>query len=81
MRRALARWRWAGLGVVWDAADPEPEPLRAVASPAPQVSLTVIHVEAGAHLVIGDAVFGLGIIPAVPQQQAVTTGETEGEKE
>lgn len=80
VRRALARLRWAGIGLVRDAADPEPEPLRAAATPAPQVSLTVIHVEAGAQLIIGGAVFSAGTVPAVPQHRAVTaTTITEGE--
>lgn len=79
MRRALARLRWAGIGLIWDAADPEPEPLRAVASPAPQVSLTVIHVEAGAQLIIGGAVFSPATVPAVQQQRAVIAITEEGE--
>jgi hypothetical protein len=80
VRRALARWRWAGLGVVWDAARPEPEPLTAVATTVAQVSLTVIHVEAGAYLNVGGLIYDPRIL-AVPQQRdAIATPITEGEQ-
>jgi hypothetical protein len=75
MRRALAIRRWAGMGVIWDAT--EPEPLRAVVAPAPQVSLTVIHVEAGAYLNVGGVFVDPRLIAAVRQQpDAITTRGT-----
>ena len=81
MRGALASWRRWGVGFIWDAAEPEPERLRAVAEViTPQVSLTVIHVEAGAYLNVG----GVFIDPrlAVPQQrEAITTEVITEEKE
>ena len=47
MRRALAKWRWAGLGVIWDAADPDDAPQLATAEITTQtVSLTVVYVQA-----------------------------------
>jgi hypothetical protein len=60
--------------VVWDAADPEPEAVTAIAFPAsPQVSLTVIHVQAGALVNFGG--IDPRLIPAVPQQRAaISTG-------
>ena len=81
MRRALALRRWAGLGVTWDAADPEPAPLQAIAAPDPQVSLTVIHVAAGAYLNVGGLIYDPRI-QAVPQQRAaIATTITEGEQQ
>lgn len=80
MRRALARWRWAGLGVVWDAANPDPEPLQAVVTPAPQVNLTVIHVAAGAFLNVGGLMIDPRAIPAAPHQQAASTEGPEPTK-
>jgi len=72
VRRSLALRRW-GLGVIWDAADPDPEPLQAVATGAPQVSLTVVHVQAGALVNFGG--IDPRLIPAVPQQRAaISTG-------
>jgi hypothetical protein len=79
MKRSLAIRRWAGLGVAWDAADPEPEPLQAVAAPAPLVNLTVI-VQSGAVLSIGGAVIDPRLIPAVPQTRAAIT-EGTGERQ
>lgn len=82
MNRSLALWRWAGVGVIWDAADPEPAPLRAVAETvAPQVNLTVVHVQAGGLVNFG--VLGPRLIPAAPQQRAAVTPTpiTEGEQE
>ena len=73
MRRALAKRRWAGVGVIWDATLPEPEALTAVAAIAPQVSLTVVHVQAGALVNFGG--IDPRLIPAVPQQRAaISTG-------
>jgi hypothetical protein len=71
---AKAKWRRWGVGVVWDAADPEPEAVTAIAFPAsPQVSLTVIHVQAGALVNFGG--IDPRLIPAVPQQRAaISTG-------
>ena len=73
MRRALAKRRWAGVGVIWDATLPEPEALTAVAAIAPQVSLTVVHVQAGALVNFGG--IDPRLIPAAPQQRAaISTG-------
>ena len=76
MRRALAIRRWAGVGVIWDAADPEDEPLQAVAASGPQVNLTVIHVAAGAFLNVGGLIYDPRLIPAAPQQRAAVTEGT-----
>lgn len=63
--RAAAR-KW-GLSVIWLWAGAEQPALTAVPSQVPQVSLTVIHVEAGAYLNVG----GTFIDPrAIPVQEA-----------
>ena len=78
MRRALARWRWAGLGVIWDAADPDDAPQQATAEiTSPAVSLTVVYVQAGAHLTIGGISIAPPIIQAIPERDAITEGEQE----
>ena len=78
MRRALARLRWAGIGVVWDAADPEDAPEQATAEITTRpVSLTVVYVQAGAHLTIGGVSVAPPIIQAVPERDAITEGEHE----
>jgi hypothetical protein len=77
VKRALALRRWAGLGVIWDATEPNPEPLHPVAVAAPQFSLTVIHVQAGAYLNVGGLFVSPGSIPAVPQQRAAITEHRE----
>jgi len=80
VNRALALWRWAGVPVIWDATDPEPEPLTAVAAPAPQVSLTVIYAQAGAYLNVGGLVYDPRILAVPQQREAITaTTITEGE--
>lgn len=81
MNRALALRRWAGMGIVWVASDPEPKPMRAVAETiAPQVNLTVVHVQAVALVNFGG--ISPRLIPAAPQQRAATaTPITEGEVE
>lgn len=81
MKAALARWRWAGLAVVWDADDtPEKAAATAAASQAPTVTVTVVYVQAGAHLTIGGISIDPRFIQAVPQQQAAIT-EGTGEQQ
>lgn len=65
----MAIRRWAGMGVIWDATEPEPSP----PPPPPQVSLTVIHVAAGAFLNVGGLICDPRLIPAVSQQRAAVT--------
>ena len=78
MRRALATWRWAGLGVIWDAADPDDTPKQATAEiTSPAVSLTVVYVQAGAHLAIGGVSVAPRIIEAIPERDAITEGDQE----
>lgn len=80
MRRALARWRWAGIGVIWDAADPDDTPGQATAEITTRpVSLTVVYVQAGAHLTIGGISIVPPVIQAVPQWDAITEGEVRDE--
>jgi hypothetical protein len=73
VNRRLAFKAWL-LPVIWHA---ESEPPRAIAArPAPQVTLTVVRVEAGAHVSFGGVSIA-PIIPAPPQQRAAVTTETE----
>lgn len=76
-RRDHAAARKWGLSVIWLWAGAEQPALTAAPSQAPQVNLTVVHVGAGAQLVIGGAVFSPGIIPAL-QQRAVASTTEEG---
>jgi hypothetical protein len=72
---ALAKWRRWGVGVVWDATEPDDAPVQATATalPAPQVNFTVVHVQAGALVNFGG--IDPRLIPAVPQQRAaISTG-------
>lgn len=39
----------------------------------PRVSLTVIHVQAGAYLNVGGVLFGPRTTPAPPERNAITT--------
>ena len=85
MKAALAIRRWAGVGVIWDATEPEPQALSAVAAPVPpQVNVTVI-VQPGAVLSFGGGVVDPRLIPAAPQQRAAITAvpitEGTGEQE
>lgn len=70
-----ARRRWgARMLALWA----RPEPL-AISAPPSQVSLTVIHVEAGAYLNVGGLIYDPRTIPAAPQQQAAITAEAIAE--
>jgi hypothetical protein len=77
--KVAARDRVWGLPVMrlWRCG--EQQAIAAAPRRAPQVNLTVIHVEAGAYLNVG----GVFIDPrlAVPQQQAAVTEGTPSEKE
>ena len=77
VRRALARLRWAGIGVVWDADDTPQETTSIAAGQPPTVSLTVVYVQAGAHLTIGGISIAPPIIQAIPERDAITEGEQE----
>jgi hypothetical protein len=82
VKRALARWRWAGVGVIWDADDtPAEAPAITAASQPSTVSVTVVYVQAGAHLTIGGVSIDAPAIQAIPQRDAInasTTEETDG---
>jgi hypothetical protein len=52
-------------------ASAEQQSLTAAPSRAPQVNLTVIHVEAGAHLSVVGAFVEPHSAPAIPQQVAI----------
>ena len=75
--RAAAR-KW-GLSVAWLWTAAEQPALTAASSRAPQVNLTVIHVQAGAVLSTGGVILNPRVTPAIPQRDAITdgTGETE----
>jgi hypothetical protein len=75
--RAAAR-KW-GLSVIWLCREAEQAALTAAPGPAPQVNLTVIHVQAGAVLSIGGVILDPRVTPAIPRRDAITdgTGETE----
>jgi hypothetical protein len=60
--------------VAWLWAAAEQPALAAEPSRAPQVNLTVIHVEAGAYLNVGGLMYGPRTL-AVPQQRAAITTE------
>lgn len=67
-----------GVGVIWDAADPEPGPLTAVAETVKQPE--AVHVHYHLHLPPGATAEGLSL--ALPQQrEAIATVITEGEQE
>jgi hypothetical protein len=77
---APAARKW-GLPVVrfWGAQRPAPEALT-VGAPAPQVTVTVIHIEAGAYLNVGGPMYGSRTL-AVPQQRAAITATSITEVE
>jgi hypothetical protein len=62
VKRALAKWRWLGVPLVWDADDGPQE--------APPALVVHIHVHAPAG--IGQAA---RIIQATPERAAITGGE------
>jgi hypothetical protein len=55
----------------------ELQALTAAPSQVPQVSLTVIHVQAGAVLSIGGVVLDPRITQAIPPRDAITTEERD----
>ena len=78
MNRALALVRWAGVGLVWDASEPDPERVRAeivTAHPEP------VHVHYHLHLPPGMTAEALSL--ALPQQRNAITTEviTEGDQQ
>jgi hypothetical protein len=75
-RRDHAAARKWGLSVAWLWAAAEQPALTAAAAPAPQVNLTVIHVEAGAYLNVGGPMYAPRTL-AVPQQREAITTSTE----
>lgn len=68
--------KW-GLPLVrfWGVQRPTCEALLAGRSQAPQVNLTVIHVQAGAVLSVGGVIFGPRTIPAPPHRRDAITAE------
>ena len=82
MNRDLALWRWAGVGLVWDATVADPARAQAaaeIAAPQPEP----VHVHYHLHLPPGMTAEGLAL--ALPQQRnAITTeviNEGTGEQE
>jgi hypothetical protein len=76
-RRDHATARKWGLSVIWLWDWAEQPALTAAPSPAPQLNLTVIHVEAGAVLGVGGVILDPRITPAIPQRDAITTEERD----
>ena len=77
-REHAAARKW-GLSVIWLCREADQAALTAAQSPAPQVNLTVIRVEAGAVLTVGGVIPAPRITPAIPQRDAVTEVTTEGQ--
>jgi hypothetical protein len=72
VRRALAKRRWAGISVAWDADDGPEE--------APAETATVVHVHYHVHI-HAPTLVGIDeaarIIQATPEWAAITTATTE----